>query len=196
MTPENPEDPPFEEDDEERWMFDPSLAALNRSIQRQLRQEAEEVEAIVAQTELRERSFAYAAMEARNRGDLLAVGTERRSFTGQLVYAAGDFVTIRTDTYEADINMAAIAYMRVVQRGVRSGGIPSGKGPGTFEMRLLERQSPVDRVEVGYRMLEETVVGRIISVGQDHVVIVSDQKDEWIIPLASVAWVIRRDRHR
>lgn len=194
MTPPPAAAPPPKDDDD--WIFDPSLSAVSRSIERELREEAREVESIVAQTELRQRTFADVAREARNRGDLVAIGTERRAFSGRVLYAAGDFITLRTDAVEADINLLAISYLRVVQRGTQRGGIPAGQGPGTFEMRMMERQSPIDQVELGYRSLSETVTGRIMAVGHDHVTMMSDQRDEWTIPLHAIAWVVRRQRHR
>ena len=111
------------------------MAAINRSLKRELRDEAEEVETIVAESEMRARTFADVALEARNRGETIVVATSHRSFTGQIIYAAGDFVTIKTETIEADVNLDDISYLRVVERG-QGGGRPGEEGPGTFEMRL------------------------------------------------------------
>ena len=179
-----------EEDD---WIFDPGMAAINRSLKREIRDEAEEVESIVAQSEMRSRSFADVASEARNRGEIIVVATSHRSFTGKITYAAGNFVTVVTDTIEADVNLADIAYLRVVEKS-RGGGRPSEEGPGTFEMRLLERKSPYDRVEIGFRQLQETVVGRILTVGQDHVVVIDDHGHDWTTPIEAISYVVRKGR--
>ncbi len=175
------------------WIFDPELAAMGRRARQELREEAEEVESIVAESELRERTLADVAREARNRGDFVGIATTRRTFNGYIVYAAGDFVTIRTDSFEADINLADAAYLRTIERG-RGGGRSGEEGPGTFEMRLVERKSPHDRVELGYRAIEETVIGIMAAVGQDHVVIIDDHKVEWSIPHTSIAYLIKRGR--
>lgn len=175
------------------WMFDPSLAAMNRRLQQEIREEAQEVESIVEESELRERMMNDVAREARNRGDFVAVSTAMRAFNGQIVYSGRDFVTVKTESFEVDVNLAAIAYLRVLEKG-RRGGAAIGDGPGTFEMRLVERKSPALRVEIGYRMLEQTVIGHIKVVGQDHVIVVDDQKAEWAIPLPAIAYVMRRDR--
>jgi len=172
------------------------MAAINRSLQREFRDEAEEVEGIVAESELRARTMSDVALEARNRGDILSIGTERRVFKGRLLYAAGDFITVEGEGFQADINLAAVAYVRVVARGANRGGEAGSSGPGTFEMRLLERKSPVDRVEIGYQMIEATLLGRIVTVGQDHIIVLSDQREEWTVPLTAISWVVRRRRSR
>ncbi len=178
------------------WIFDPDLAAMSRRMRQELREEAEEVESIVADSELRERTLIEVAREARNRGDLVGLATARRVFNGFITYAAKDFVTVKTDSFEADINLAGAVYLRTIQRG-RGGGRAIEESAGTFEMRLIERKTPHDRVELGYRTREETVIGIITTVGQDHAVIVDDNRLEWTIPLNAISYVIRRPRrHR
>ena len=59
-------------------------------------------------------------------------------------------------------------------------------------MRMIERRSPIERVEVGFRTMETAVLGRIVTVGQDHLVIADDQGQDWITPLASISYVARR----
>jgi hypothetical protein len=178
-------------DGQDDWIFDPAMAAINRSLKRELRDEAEEVETIVAESELRARTFADVALEIRNRGEIVVVATSHRAFTGQIVYAAGDFVTMRTESMEVDINLADVAYMRVVETNLK-GGKAGEDGPGTFEMRLMERRSPHDRVEIGFRQLNETVIGKIVTVGQDHAVVTDDQGRDWTAPLPAIAYVVRK----
>jgi len=166
---------------EDDWIFDPALAAINRSLHRELRAEAE----------LRARTLADIAREARNRGDRVSIATTQRGFNGQVIYAAGDLVTLRSRSFEVDINLDDVAYVRVIERG-RSGGRALADGPGTFEMRLVERRSPHVRVEVGYRALRETLMGRVTTVGQDHILVLDDQDHEWVLPLGAVSYVVRR----
>lgn len=175
------------------WIFDPSLAAMNRRLQKEIREEAEEVESIVQESELRERSIKDVAREAGNRADFVTLSTAVRSFSGRITFAGKDFVTLRTESFEVDLNVDCLAYMRTVEKG-RLGGRPIGDGPGTFEMRLVERKSPHTKVEIGYRSLEQTVIGRIMTVGQDHLVMIDDQRTEWTIPIGSIAYVLRRDK--
>jgi hypothetical protein len=180
------------------WVFDPAVASLDRTIRNAFREEAEAVEADVHEADLRERNFSDVAREIRNRGDFVAIATSHRTFNvnGHVVYAARDVVTVKSESFEADINLSDIAYIKVVTRGVRKGGSAQLDGPGTFEMRLMERRSPIDRVELGYRTIGETVIGSIVAVGQDHVVMIDDHKQEWTIPLHTISWVIRRQRSR
>lgn len=178
-------------DDADGWMFDPELAAINRSLQRELREEAEELESIVEESELRARDFAFVAREIRNSGDEVSITTSHRVFTGTVVYAAGDFVTVLTHEFEVDIHLEDIAYMRRVRKG-RRGGRPAGDGPGTFEMRLLERQSHIHNVEIGFRQIDSTLFGRITAVSQDHAIVVDSNRSECAVPIAGMSYVIRR----
>jgi hypothetical protein len=81
--------------------------------------------------------------------------------------------------------------LKVTARGT-SGGRALEEGPGTFEMRLVERRSAHDRVEVGYRALRETLIGRITTVGQDHVLVLDDHDQEWVLPLSGISYVLRQ----
>jgi len=175
------------------WVFDPELSAVERRIRNEFRQEAEAVEADVNDADLRERHFYDVANDMHNRGDVVIVATSRRSFSGQVVYSARDLITVRTESFEVDISLLDVAYIKVIRRGT-NGGKPIKLGPGTFEMRLMQRRSPADRIELGYRNIDDTVIGRLIAVGQDHVVLIDDHKQEWTITLDAIAWVIRRDR--
>ena len=58
----------------------------------------------------------------------------------------------------------------------------------------MERRSPYERVEIGFRQLKETVVGKITVVGQDHVVIIDDTGHDWTTPTEAIAYVIRVGR--
>lgn len=178
---------------EDDWIFDDSLASMARRARQEIREEAQEIESIVAEAELRERTMADVAREARNRGDFVGLATGRRTFNGWITFVGRDFISVRTDSFEADVNLADAVYLKTIERG-RTGGKAIGDGPGTFEMRLVERKSPHERVELGYRTIEETVIGTITVVGQDHVVMVDDHKLIWTIPLHAIAYVIRRGR--
>lgn len=181
--------------DHDDWIFDPNKAAIDRAIRHGFRQEAMELESDVHDFELRERFASDVFADMHNRDDRVTVATSRRSFSGHVVYTARDFLTLRTESFEVDIHYNAIVYVKVVERGTR-GGKARNKGPGTFELRLMERRSPIDRVEVGYRSVETTVIGNVVAVGQDHVLLLDDHQDEWVIPLVAMAWVIRRTRRR
>lgn len=181
-------------DPEEAWLFDPEIAAVDRRIRTEFREESAAVEADVHEADLREQTFSDIASDMYNRGDFVAVATSRRTFNGLVVYAAGDLITIQTESFEVDVNLGDVAYIKVIHKGVQPGGAPAQQGPGTFEMRLMERRSSVERVELGYRNLEETVIGNLMTVGQDHVILRDDHKQEWVIAIHTISWVIRRGR--
>ncbi len=185
---------PFHEETDDDWIFDPDLAAINRSLQRELREEAEELEIVTEESELRSRSFADVAREIRNRGDHVSIMTSHRVFLGRIVYAAGDFISVDTQEFSVDINLADVAFMRLLRDGRDGAGRPNIAGPGTFEMRLLERQSRVTDVEIGFRQFEQTLTGAIIAVAQDHVLVIDHNKTECTAPIAGISYVIRRNR--
>lgn len=180
--------------DDDDWIFDSDLAGINRRLNQQFRQEAQAVESETKDYEQRLRTFADVVLEARNRGDMARIDTRSRSFTGTITYAASDFISLRGAEYEVDILRDAIAAFRVIERGHR-GGAPLPEGPGNFEMRLLERRGTT-QVELGQALLNEVVGGRIASVGQDHVVVEDLNRDEIVIPLANVIWMVQRRRIR
>lgn len=175
------------------WIFDPSLAAINRSIHREFREEAEEIEAIVNESELRARRIADVAREHRNRGDFVTLATPHRDFSGYIVYAAGDFVTLSFEDLEVDVALAHISFFKVMpSMNQRSRAGKAGTdGPGTFEMRLVERISPRERIEIGFALRSESLYGHMTATGQDHIIIVDEQHNEWVIPYSAIAFVAR-----
>ena len=184
--------PPQDDD----WIFDPSLAAINRSIYREFRDEAEEVESIVHESDLRARDMADIALEHRNRGDYVTVATPYREFNGFVVYAAGNFLTLRSEETEVDIALAHIIFFKLMplQNRRDRGGRPALDGPGTFEMRLVERKGPYDRLEVGFADRQDSLVGILTATGQDHVIVTDDERSEWTIPYTAIAYVARAPR--
>lgn len=175
------------------WIFNPDLAAMNRAIENELREDAYEMEYIMAQSELRSRTFAEVAREIRNRGDHVTIVVSHRSFTGSITFAAGDFVTITTPELEADVHLADVAYMRSIRKG-QQGGREVGDGPGTFAMRLLEKESTTTKVEIGFAKVEATITGSIKAVTQDHVLIIDANRSECVAPISGISYVIRRSR--
>jgi hypothetical protein len=183
---------------EDDWIFDPGLAGLNRSIQREIREEAQEIEAIIEESETRSRHLQDVAKEFRNQGQLVTMATPHREFNGFVVYAGKDFATLNCQEVEADINLAHISFMRPIrqERGRGQAGRALGDGPGTFEMRLVERVSPRERVEIGYALRSESLYGNLVATGQDHVIVIDDQRNEWVVPYSAIAFVARNGQRR
>jgi hypothetical protein len=189
-----PDNRSFDDD----WIFDPGLAGLNHSLEREIREEAQEIEAIIEESEIRSRHTSDVAKEFRNQGRLVTVATPHREFTGLIAYAGKDFVTLNCQDVEADLNLAHISFLRAVQKTQtrRHAGMATPEGPGTFEMRLVERVSPRERVEIGYALRSESLYGNLIATGQDHVIIVDDQRNEWVVPYSAIAFVARNNQRR
>lgn len=177
--------------DDAPWPDDPGLAALGRRLRDELLDEAREVEALVEDSELRARTLEDVGLEIVNRGDKVMVDVPDKRFVGTLTYAGQDFLTLQDEESLVDVSMTGGGYFRVVERS-KSGGRARGEGPGTFEMRLVELKTEMTTVEIGLAVGGQVVTGKIHAVGQDHVVIVDQTKDEWYVPLGSVSYVIRR----
>lgn len=170
------------------------LAAVERELRDEERAEAREEEALVAESELRERTFADALLELVNRGDVVQLLTPDTSFRGQLIYVGRDFVTLRDTESAVDINLAQPCTVHVVEKS--HAGRAKGEGPGSFEMRLYEHKMDGAEVEVHSAALSEFVRGRVVTVGQDHVVVIDAHKESWLFPLSSLTYVVRRLHQR
>jgi hypothetical protein len=180
------------------WIFDPGLAGLNRSIQKEIRDEAEEIESIIEESETRSRQLSDVAKELRNQGQLVTVATPYRDFNGFILHAGRNFVTLSCQDVEADIALEHVSFIKAVpserQRG--RAGQPVADTAGSFDMRLVERLSPRERVEVGYGRRSESLYGNLVATGQDHVIVVDDQRTEWVIPYSAIAFVARNGQRR
>jgi hypothetical protein len=176
------------------WVFDPGLAGINRRIQQEFRQEAEAVEAETRDYEQRLRTLTEWILEARNRGDVLRVQTRQRHFTGTVVYAGRDFLTLQGSDFQADVNLGAVALVTIVEHG-RRGGVPLPEGAGTFEMRLLERRGPAP-VEIGQALMDDVISGRLMAVGQDHVILETNHREEMVVPFSNITWLVSRRQVR
>lgn len=185
MSPSNM--PPMDDD----WIFDPSLAAMNRELQKELRDEAEEIETIVQESEIRSRHVSDIARELRNRGDFVLVATPYRDFNGHIRYAAGDFLTLQTQDLEVDVNLLHMSFLKTVPMQRGRGGNAGSDGPGTFEMRMVERVAPRQRVEIGFGRRADSLYGAIVATGQDHIIVVDEQRAEWVVPYSAIAFVAR-----
>lgn len=173
------------------WIFDPSLANVGRSARRELRDEARQQERYIEQAELQSRTLFDVLSESRNRGDTVAVSTVRRTFTGLVERVANDFVSIATANASIDVAFGSVDYVRTTRTGNNRVGTPPTHAAESFAHHLSSQEDPHSRVEIGMNGREEILMARIPIVGQDHLIAVDDQRNEWTIPLHSVAFVIR-----
>lgn len=180
------------------WREDPELRELGRELRQRLggefRGEAEESERAAAVAAARARTLADVAAALRSRGDLVAVGMSRKSFTGTVVYVGGDFFTLRTPGGLAHCSLERPITFRVVGRG--SGGIGPSRGPETFRARLLELELDGQAVELGGLLLGDVQRGRIAVVGRDHLIVRAGDGEEWYVSLMSLDYVACHDPGR
>ncbi len=181
------------------WREDPELRELGRELRQRVggefRGEAEESERAAAVAAARARSLAQIAVSLRDRGDLVAVGIGRKLFTGTVVYAGADFLSLRTPGRIVHCSLERAITLRVVDRG-STGGIGPGRGPRTFRGRLLELELDVHEVELGAAVLGDVQRGRITAVGRDHVVFRCSDGDEWYVALMAIDYVASRAQGR
>lgn len=181
------------------WREDPELRELGRELRQRVggefRGEAEESERAAAVAAARARSLAQIAASLRNRGDLVAIGSGRKLFTGTVVYAGADFVSLRTPGRIVHCSLERAVTLRVVERGL-TGGIGPERGPGTFRGRLLELELDAHEVELGGLVLGDVQRGRIKVVGRDHLVFRGSDGDEWYVSLMAVDYVASQARDR
>jgi hypothetical protein len=100
-------------------------------------------------------------------------------------------VALTTGTAERrQPRLPAPVVLRVVARA-RSGGRSAGGGPDTFRARLLEHEGDAAEVVVGASLLDEELRGTL-TVGRDQVRVCGREGGETYVPIAWLAWVMRR----
>jgi hypothetical protein len=166
------------------------LADVERRMRDEARAEAREEEALVADSELREQSFADALFSLVNRGDVVQLLTPSRTFRGQLIYVGRDFVTLKDSESLVDVNLAQPCTVHVIEKSSRGRG--KHDGPGTFEMRLYEYKMEGAEIEVHTAALTDAIRVRIVSIGQDHIVVSDINKEVWLLPLRAISYTVRR----
>lgn len=173
---------------------DPDVAAAGARYRAELRAEAAAYEELAARDRLRERTLADVACEALARGDIVAVTVPGRTFTGEVLHAAGDLACLRTrGGEEVDVALGGAVAIRVVE-AVRAGGHRPGASPTTFAARLAEHEAAGCLVEIGARAPEAGVIGRIEAVAPDHVVVALPDGGRWFVARAAIDYVLpRRD---
>jgi hypothetical protein len=165
---------------------DADLARLGQAFDDELRAEAEEYEALAAKDLLRRRDLGAVARELLHRGDRVAVTSGGRTFTGVVVHAAGDLACLETAGGVVDVRLGGPVAIRVVEV-VRTGGLPSGRGAGSFVARLHEHEAAGVTVELGCAALDSEPRGRLAAVASDHVVLDAESGRSYVA-LAAIGW--------
>ena len=173
---------------------DPELERAEIEFLSASRLEAEQAEREAVQLGVRTRELVDVARELMSRGDLVSVTVGERVFTGRVIHAAGDLMTVQTAEPTIDFNLAAPLLISVTQRA-RAGGVAPGEGPGSFRGRLMEWERTREPVELGLvDPARGALKGQIRAAAQDHIAFVDTGGREWFVPSACVGYLARWPR--
>ncbi len=154
---------------------------------RELREGIEEASAHLARAK---RALDDVALEFMHRGDTVRVTVGQRSWTGVIVHVGSKLLTLRAQSGTTiDIDLGKLTSLAVVNRssaGGRSSGIPD---PPSLIARLRELEQTSAVVELGGAALEAIRV-QVLAVAQTHAETRAVDGTEWVIPLASIAYVV------
>lgn len=153
------------------------------------RLEAEEAGREAARLQMRSRHLGDVVRELMTRGDLVTVTVGDRSFTGRVLQAAGDLMTLLTADDVVDVNLPLASVIAILERA-RAGGRSRTEGPGSFRGRLLELEG-VWGVEVGILGSAPAVLKATIKVAaQDHLLLVDAAGNERYVTTRWVGYVV------
>jgi len=185
-----PEPPKSEHGNEHSWWSDhPDLIGVARRGRREFEEEAAEAERDTEQLRRRRRRIVDLCFEWMSRGDLVGVGIGGRTFSGRLVAAVNDYVSLDTETSRVVINLNSVRFAR----SERVGAFPGTTG---------ERSVSSFRAELGRHEIEARpvrllgagdgfdVTGVIVVSATDHVVVVDSRRVEWLLPLEKLCCVV------
>lgn len=166
-------------------------ADLRQATERELRWEAEDVEADVEQGRLRHRDLSQVAYELMSKGDEISAGWGHTILTGKLVYTKGDLAVMETGHSIVSLNLSGPVVIKVVRRSPEGGVGTSAGGSGTFKARLAELEQTGEVVRVVSTHSEELLEGRITAAARDHIALANRQGSEWFVPHQVIAMVIQ-----
>jgi hypothetical protein len=170
--------------------LDELAAELRQSVSREIRWEAEDIEADALKLTLRRRTLSDAVVELLHRGDRVSFITLPLTVTGLLSHCRGDLAVMESGSATVSANLAGPVVVRREQ-SARSGGSSSTGGPRSFKARLSELELTGEPIGLITPSTAEVIVGRIDVVGVDHVVMTGPGDIDWYIPLLTVALVVQ-----
>ena len=172
------------------------LGDLARRLRAEQREAQEELEEAVEEQARAARDLAAVALELVQRGDTVRATVGERAFVGRVVHVGIDLMTLEDAAGNLfDLLLPAMEALRVVERSRDGGQAKRSEYPARFRGRLAEAEATGEELELGSATAAPRA-GRVMSVGVDHVEFRGRDGSEWIIPLASVAFVIRRPIRR
>ncbi|MCZ7536561.1 MAG: hypothetical protein M5T61_12095 [Acidimicrobiia bacterium] len=170
----------------------PDLVGAGAAMRADWRSEEEAAGADAVEHWQHGRSLRDRLLECMHRGDSVAAVVAGHRFTGEVVEASDDLLSILTVAGRVDVNLCdAVPVALEVAERARAGGRSGGESSGGFRARLLSRETEGVEVTVGTAFLPEPFDGRI-GVGSDHVCVTGRGGGEVFLALSSVAFVAPR----
>jgi hypothetical protein len=181
------------------WGGHPDLAGVARRGRQELVADATESEHDAEQLRKRRRQMVDVCFEWMSRGDLVGIAAGAHTFTGKLVAAVNDLVTIQTETVRVAFNLDAIRFVRR-DRVAAFPGSSGERSVGSFRAELGSHAvaaRAVRLVGTGGGLEIDAVID---VVAEDHIVVTDTRGSRWMLPIRDVAFVVLdpavRDRHR
>jgi len=168
---------------------DPELASeLRQTVARAFQQEAEEDEQLTALHDRRRLSMSDLAKEMVNRGERVAVEYGGHAFSGLVIGAGADHVTIQGAGQRADVRLDG-AYWSVIHTAQASAA-PGVATDETLKARLSEHadQRNTVRLCLPGGIL---VIGRVAVVADDHVEIADADQRHIYVPMTLILGIMR-----
>lgn len=185
------------ERDDEAW--DEATADLSdvaRRLRAEQREAQEELEEAIEDQARARRDLSAVALELMHRGDLVRVAIGDHSFLGRVVHVGVDLMTLADAAANAiDVLLPAMTSLRVIERVSDGGQARREEYPARFRGRLAEAEATGNEIEIGSTQAAP-LAGIVASVGVDHVAVNARDGGQWILPLGSIGYLIRRPGRR
>jgi hypothetical protein len=148
----------------------------------------------VDESERAQRGLDEVVLEFLFRGDVVRVAVGERAWTGKVVHAGAEVMTLETAAAGVGVDVAynGISGIRVVERSRRGGQALAGPHPGSIIARLRELAQTGEPVEIGGTRLLPPLEGSVVVVASSHIEFRGRDGAEWIVPLTEIAYVVRQ----
>lgn len=149
----------------------------------------EEVENAVAETEAGSTSFDMRLMQLGSRSYEVDVELSDRQIRGRISHVSGEIATLETiGGVRFTLHIERIMAVRFdTDRPGETRGIETG-APSTLLARVRELWGTGERCTIG-RTTGSAVLGDIQAVTEGHIEVIDHQKNSWLIPMATIAWI-------
>ena len=166
---------------------DPDLTELRNSLGREMAEEAAEDERLTAAYDRRRFDLAMVAKEMVNRGSRVSVVFSGHTFSGLVVGAGPDHVTVQGAGQIADIRIDA-GFWSILPGADEGGGNVAGEE--TLTARLAEAADRGGMVRLALAG-GEIVIGRVDGVASDHVELVDADDRTLYVPAGLILAIVR-----